>query len=216
MNSLKNKITEILRVNNIVFSLEYHHKGHFIDIKGADDIVTELESWIGYDVLNEYLIGRDIYYNFSGAFILQNDKIMISISFSGPYEGEFEAVELPVDQIFSEESVKKDLENVISAEIDFSELYVQFGYDESEGCKYLDVNYFNETSGNWIELTQTLSVESMTHLKEFIKDYIPSNVPSLNLPKEIEQEYYAECEENKIQYYISSSDLTIEWDAVEN
>ena len=137
MDNLKKKIEEILRVNKINFKLYYHHKGHEIDINGADEIKDDLESWIGYDVLNEYLIGRDIYYNFSGSFILLDDKIMIFLSFVGPYEGEFDPVELPIESIFSNEIIKKDLESVISTKIDFSELYVQFGYDESEDFERL-------------------------------------------------------------------------------
>ena len=215
MENLKNKVEEILRVNKIDFKLFYHHKGHEIDINGADEIKDDLESWIGYDVLNEYLIGRDIYYNFSGSFILQDDKIMIYLSFVGPYEGEFESVELPLDLIFADENVKKDLEKVISTKIDYSELFVQFGYDESDNFKYFNMMYWNEQS-DCIELTENLSMESITQVKDIVKDYIQSNVPSLNLPTDIRQEYYAECEENRIQYYISSSDLTIEWDAVEN
>ena len=86
MESLKKKVEEILRVDKIDFSLEVHHKGHFIDIQGADQIKDDLESWIGYDFLTEYLVSKDIFYNFSGSFILQDDKIMICISFTGPYD----------------------------------------------------------------------------------------------------------------------------------
>ena len=215
MESLKKKVEEILRVDKIDFSLEVHHKGHFIDIQGADQIKDDLESWIGYDFLTEYLVSKDIFYNFSGSFILQDDKIMICISFTGPYDDEFESVELPVDLIFANENAKKDLEKVISGEIDFSELFVQFGYDESEGFKHLDVSYRNETS-KWVELTQSLNSESISHIKDFLEDYIRSNVPSLNLPIEIEQAYYAECDQNTIQYSINSSEMFIEWDAIEN
>ena len=215
MGNLKNKVEEILRVNKIEFDLKYHHKGHFVDITGADQIKDDLESWIGYDFLTEYLVNKDIFYNFSGSFTMHDDKLIICISFTGPYDGEFESVELPLDLIFADENVKKDIEKLISTEIDFSELSVQFGYDESQDFNYLDVSYWNETS-KWIELTQNLSLESISHIKDFVKDYIKSNVPSLNLPREIEQDYYAECEENTICYYIKSSEMVIEWDAVEN
>jgi hypothetical protein len=215
MENLKNKVEKILQVNIIEFELIYHHKGHFIDITGADEIKDDLETWIGYEVLIEYLVGKDILYNFSGSFVLKEDKILIYVSFTGPYEGEFESVELPIDNIFSNENIKKDIEKVISTEIDLSELSVQFCFDESDDFKYFDISYWSETR-NWIELTENLSLESISYVKTFLTDYIKSNVPRLNLPSEIEQEYYAECEENTIRYYINSSDMVIEWDAVEN
>jgi len=215
MKKLRKKIEEILRVNKIDFTLNYHHKGHEININGADEIKDDLESWIGYEVLNEYLIGRDIYYNFSGSFILQDDKIMMNLSFKGPYEGEFEPVELPIESILSNEIIKKDVESVISAKIDYSELFVQFGYDVSEDFKFLNVSYWNE-EGKCIELIEKLSAESISYLKDTLKEYTISNVPCLNLPTEIDQYYYAECEENRIKYYINTSDMCITWDEIEN
>ncbi len=215
MKNLKKKIEEILRINKIDFTLNYHHKGHEININGADEINDDLESWIGYEVLNEYLIGRDIFYNFGGSFILQNNKIMIYLSFEGPYEGEFKPVELPIESIFSNEIIKKDVESVISTKIDYSELFVHFEYDESEDFKYLDVSYWSE-EGKCIELIEKLSAESISYLKDTLKEYTVSNVPCLNLPTEIDQYYYSECEENRIKYYINTSDMCITWDEIEN
>jgi hypothetical protein len=215
MKNLKKKIEEVLRVNKIDFTLNYHHKGHEINIIGADEINGDLESWIGYEVLNEYLIGRDILYNFGGTFILQNNKIMIYLSFEGPYEGEFDPVELQIESIFSNEIIKKDVESVIATKIDYSELFVQFGYDESEDFKYLDVSYWNE-EGKCIELIEKLNAESILYLKDTLKEYTVSKVPCLNLPPEIDQYYYSECEENRIKYYINTSDMCITWDEIEN
>lgn len=53
---LKNQIIEILRENPIGFSVDYFHKGRDITINGADEIKSELEYWIGYEELSEYLI----------------------------------------------------------------------------------------------------------------------------------------------------------------
>jgi hypothetical protein len=215
MESLKNKVEEILLINRIDFDLQYHHKGHFININGADEIKDDLENWIGYEALIQYLIGKDILYNFSGSFLLNEGKILIYVSFTGPYEDEFEPVELPIESIFSDDNIESDLKSIISLEIDYSELFIKFGFDETENFSYFDIYYWDENS-NDIQLTEKLTLNSINYIKDFIKKFVNNNVPSLNLPRDIEQDYYAECEENTIRYYINSSEMVIEWDAVEN
>jgi hypothetical protein len=215
MENLKKKVQEILAVNTIDFDLQYHHKGHFITITGADEIKSNLENWIGYEALIQYLIGKDILYNFSGSFELNEGDILIYVSFTGPYEDEFEPVELPIESIFFDDDIERDLKSVISMEINYSELFIKFGFDETQDFNYLEIYYWDENS-NDIQLTEKLTRNSINYIRNFIKMFLNNNVPRLNLPREIEQDYYAECEENTIRYYINSSHMVIEWDAVEN
>jgi hypothetical protein len=215
MESLKNKVEEILKVNSIDFEIEYHHKGNFVNITGANEIKDDLETWIDTMFLTEYLISKDILYNYSGSFILKESKIFVSISFKGPYNGEFEQVELPIDLVFSDESLKAALLKAITTEIDFSELFMQFGYDEDEGFEYFNLTYWDKNNKD-IDMVEKLGVETITKIKEVVEMSIIDNVPCLILPPDLIQNYYAECEENSIRYIISSSDLEIEWDEIEN
>ena len=117
MECLKNKVEAILRNNKIYFDFQYHHKGHLINIKGADGIKDDLENWIGYDVLTEYLIGKDILYNFSGFFDLNEGEILINLFFTGPYDEEFEPLEMPIKSIFSGENLEKELKSIVSSPV---------------------------------------------------------------------------------------------------
>ena len=212
MEDLKKQLTEILKTEKIYFSFEYQHKAHFVEIHGADQISDDLEYWIGHEVLVQYLLDKNIYYNFEGSFILKDEKILICISFSGPYDDEFEPVTLPVEIILSDKTVKKEIEKAISTELDYSAFLVQFKYEESGKFNYLNLTYWNEIS-NQNEIVDYLNSESISIIKNKVKEFIQNNVPILNLPKNIKQKYFCVAsEENRIKYYISTSEMTIEWE----
>lgn len=211
---LKEQIIEILKENPIDFSLYYYHKGHDIILNGADEIKSELEYWIGYEALVEYFVGQDIYYDFSGSFVLENEELILYVRFSGPYLEEFEPIELPVQSLFEDLEITSAIENIIECEIDFSNIFIQFCYVKNQGFSSFELEYVIDSEVR-IDLKASLNKEIVTEIMEDIESYVVINAPELRLPKDIDQYYTAEYEGGSINYNIDSSEMRIKFDDVQ-
>jgi hypothetical protein len=65
----KNKLQHhINQFGDISFDVILHHKGHLVELPDLGEFKNELEEWIAYSGLAEYLVSKDIYYAFYGPF----------------------------------------------------------------------------------------------------------------------------------------------------
>jgi hypothetical protein len=215
MESLKQKAYEILQKNRIDFDLEYYHKGQSFKVTGADEIKDDLEHWISFNGLPEYLISKGIYSNFSGSIVSEKDKIIFWVSFESPFYDDCEPVVIPEEFFTLNDAIKMDFKSIIGNEIDFSNMFLNFGLDETEGFEHFDICYWTN-NGEDFTLTDKLDIESINKLKEISKEFVIKNANSLIVPEGITQSFHAECQENVIRYYFSTSSLRIEWDEIEN
>ena len=213
--SLKKNLIEILRSNPIEFTLDYHHKGHFVNITGADEIQSELEDWIAYEVLVEYLVGESIFYNFTGSFGIESEKLMIYLWFTGPLADE---EEVDFDLILDYETLKDeyginlhDITNIQNEEI---ETFFGFSYDNINEFERFDF-YCKSNEDEIVKLTEHLTEDQLMDLKKHVASNLICNIPDLNhVPSSLEQNWYVECDGDCINYSITGGPLELNWDDV--
>jgi hypothetical protein len=213
MNNLKQKLEEALKTNKINYVFQYCGFNLDIIIHGADQIKEDISNWLVHD-FSMYLVNKSIFYNFSGSFMIQDEKLKISVSFVGPNDEEFKYINLPLEVLFSDVSIKQAIENIISSTIKIDELSIDFEYSEKNGFKNFEISYVNEKK--IIKLHKLLRNELISHIKDLIKTHVQNNAQFLSLPVDINQEYFATCDDNIINYSIITSNMIIEWDAIEN
>lgn len=213
LNSFKEKLTlKINEIGNISFSVFFHHKGHHVDLPDLGNFKDELEEWIAYSGLAEYLVSKDIYYEFSGAIYLEDDEIFISVQFNGPYDEEFEEMVINIDnetllEVIGTDTLKQPLNNYCS-----DEFFIQFEYDESQGFLSFSADYYDDN--RWIDIKDVFVDGQIERLKKLCEQSVLSNLPTLDVPLELTQDWSASCDQNSVKYSITTGFLKIRFDDI--
>jgi hypothetical protein len=202
----------INQIGDISFDVFLHHKGHHVELPDLGEFKNELEEWIAYSGLAEYLVSKDIYYTFSGTLYLDGDEIMVSVQFSGPYDEEFENTLIEIDnstlaQIIGDDVLKQPLD-------DFNpdEFFIQFEYDQDQGFLGFSADYYVEN--RFIDFQDIFVDQQIERLKSLCEQHVLSNVPTLDVPSDLPQYWSASCDQGSVSYSISTGALILRFDDI--
>ena len=205
-------LRNINQIGDITFDVVLHHKGHHVELPGLGEFKNELEEWIAYSGLAEYLVSKDIYYAFSGTLYLERDEIMVSVQFSGPYDEEFENTLIEIDdssltQIIGDDVLKQPLD-------DFNpdEFFIQFDYDQDQGFLGFSADYYVEN--RFIDFQDIFVEQQIERLKSICEQHVLRNVPSLDVPSDLPQYWSASCDQGSVSYSISTGALILRFDDI--
>jgi len=205
-------LSKIKEVGEISFSVLMHHKGHHVNLPDLGEFQIELEEWIAYSGLAEYLVSKDIYYEFSGVIYLEEDETIISVKFDGPYDEEFEKLVINIDnetllEVIGTDTLKQPFNNYNS-----DEFFIQFEYDESQGFLSFSADYYDDN--RWIDLKDVFVDGQIERLKKLCEQSVLSNLPTLDVPLELTQDWSASCDQNSVKYSITTGFLKIRFDDI--
>jgi len=213
LNSFKEKLTlKINEIGDISFSVLFHHKGHHVNLPDLGEFQIELEEWIAYSGLAQYLVSKDIYYEFSGIIYLEEDEIIISVKFDGPYDEEFEELVINVDNETLAEVIGTDTLKQPLNSFNCDEFFIQFEYDESQGFLNFSADYYDDN--RWIDLKDVFVDGQIERLKKLCEQRVQSNLPTLDVPLELTQDWSASCDQNSVKYSITTGFLKILFDDI--
>jgi hypothetical protein len=213
LEQIKETLITHKRIN---FNLQYHHKGHLIEIEFSQfknhecgEIYDLLEEWLGYGDLNEFLLAHDCFYNFSGWFEYEIEEIVIYIVFTGPYDEEFEtiSVEFDHDFIINELGLGSLVDSIPNFNTDY--FFVVFDLEKEGVIELRDINYYDN---EYIKIN--LGLEQLEVLKKYLTEFVTSKIPSLNIEFPCNQIWFAECYDNQLSIQIKSSPVKIKWDEI--
>ena len=209
---LLEKINIVLKeFKRIDFSMVYHHKGSFIEVeygkkntKECVEFLGDLDYWLGYGDFNEFLISRDIFYNYSGWMEYENDDIILQIEFTGPFDDEFEEVRVNFDESFinTELCIPESIKTIPNFNID--NIYVCFDMEKDSEIHINDFFYYEDS---YIEIA--LEQNQKECLEKYLKDIVNENIPSLNICFPCEQIWSVECIENRCEFSIETSPVKL-------
>lgn len=214
LNKFKIKLYQnILKHGKIQFKVDYHHKGHYVELPELGDFTEELEAWIAYEGLSEYLISNNIYYNFSGAIFLNKIDMILSVNFNGPYDQEYEETMISIDdksinQVIGNDELKRTIKK-----FDPNELCIDFDYIKGDGFMRFSASYRHDDE--YIDLHDLFVQEQIERLKIYCEKHVLGNIPILNVPSDLEQFFeHAYCQEGCVKYHISTGDLNLKFDDI--
>lgn len=205
-------LRNIKKIGDISFDVFLHHKGHHVELPDLGEFKDELEEWIAYSGLAEYLVSKDIYYAFSGTIYLDEEEVMVSVKFSGPYDDEFENTLIEIDNstlahITGDETLKQPLNDFNS-----DEFFIQFEYDQEQG--YLDFSADYYVENGFIDFQDIFIDQQIERLKSLCEQHVLSNVPTLNVPSDLPQYWSASCDQGSVSYSISTGSLILRFDDI--
>lgn len=209
----KNKLQHhINQFGDISFDVILHHKGHLVELPDLGEFKNELEEWIAYSGLAEYLVSKDIYYAFYGSLYLEREEIRVSVHFSGPYEEEFEDSLIEIDnstlaQIIGDDVLKQPLN-------DFNQdkFIMQFEYDQHQGFLSFSADYY--VVNRFIDFQDIFVDRQIERLKSLCEQHVLSNVPTLDVPSDLPQYWSASCDQGSVSYSISTGALILRFDDI--
>jgi hypothetical protein len=192
---LKDKIYAVLsETQTIKFKVSHEIAMREIEIDYAGEYSDSIKDWIGYGGLYKSI--QNEYYDYEGKIILEENNIVVWVGFNGPFDGEFESVNLSLDTDITSSQL-----NIMEIEsVDLKSLYVSFDYSPDDIFTNFTAIYLNN-SETYI-LNEFLNIEQISSLKDYCKDVILSNIPSLNVSQRVNQNWIAMCEDNVVSYSI--------------
>ena len=205
-------LQNIKQTGDITFSVFPHHKGHHVELPDLGEFKNELEEWIAYSGLAEYLVSRNIFYAFSGCIYLEGDEIMVSVQFDGPYDEEFENAIIEIDKsmlatIIGDDPLKQPFDD-----FNIDEFYIQFEYDQDKGYLGFSADYYVEN--RFVEFQDIFVEQQIERLKNICEQHVLSNVPTLDVPSDLPQYWSASCDQGSVSYSISTGSLHVRFDDI--
>jgi hypothetical protein len=205
MNDIITEINRIIRLNKTIeFCVYRHFNGHIIDLKIDGQNVERgmpfyenFEDWIGYGPVLTFLQANEVWYDFNGTIIMENNQCYLNLNFEGPYEDEFEPIFINIPTSIYQNIPEFD------KRFDSNNLYISFTLENNI--------YTNEIQvvGKHNLLKINLCSQSLEIIRDYLKDYINSNKPILSIPFECEQIYDFECEENTLTTRIRAENIRL-------
>ncbi len=156
-----------------------------------------INDWLGYGGFYKG-IGNDLY-DYNGYIIKKSNEIVAFVSFEGPFEGEFEPVEIILDRDYFL-NLKLEIPEIV--DFDPFSLFVTFDFSNDKGFMEFSAQYFLEDK--MIELHKLMNQDKMVIFQDYYRSKIHSNIQKLDLCQNVEQYWSAYCQENQLRYYIST------------
>lgn len=198
----------------IKFDVSFEMKGCIVAIeigeKQNEDcgpIYKLLQQWLGYDEFVEYLVSQDVQNNFEGNFFLKEDEIFINLVLKGNYYEYDDSDKWTI--VFEEDFITNELNidlSTIGIEDGFEEenWSVQFNKLKNSPIKNLELSYYSD---DWH--TIELDEKQLNKLTLFIESEIEESLPEFNVAFDCAIEWEAECVENSIDYYFTSTPILL-------
>jgi len=211
--AFKQKLIHHIKNNDqLHFDVTLHHKGHFVELPNLGDFNHELEEWIAYTGLAEYLVDRDIYYCYSGFIYLENEEVTISVQFKGPYDQEFEDTQIIISEVhliplYGEQDFTNRFANYNP-----DNLVIDFEYEPNCGYTYFNLNYYQNDI--LIEQHELFNEEQTNKLKTICNTIIQDNIPVLNAFPNVKQNWEVSCEENLLHYTVTTDPVKLLYDDI--
>ena len=201
MVDIKQILERILAfVNEIEFTV--YHENVMREIRSSYDGEHSkiINDWLGYGGFFNSL-GNDLY-DYNGKIIKKDNEIIAFVSFFGPFEGEFDSIEIILDRDYFV-NLKLEIPEIV--EFDPFSLLVSFDYSKDKEFVSFTALYLN----GMIEINSLFDQKRMIIFQDYFKSIIHSNVQRLDLDQNIKQYWSAYCQENQLRYYIHSEFLEI-------
>lgn len=214
-DELKQNLKETLnKFNRIDFKVFHHHKGHEIDIRIGNlkndecgIINSQLESWLGYEEFSEFLISHDIFYDFKGWIVNENDDIVIYVIFWGPYDDEFESIFFQFEDDFVKNKLLINSNLIKKNDFDVSNLYFNFSFENSAEIEFGELYYLDDKI--------ILDDNQLKLIKLYLQDELTKiTPPKLNIDFDCIQNWSLECYENNLNYKIFTNPIKFYWDEI--
>ena len=198
----------------IKFDVYFEMKGCIVAIeigeKQNEDcgpIFKLLELWLGYDEFVEYLVSQDVQNNFEGHFFINEDEIFINLILKGNYYEYDDSDKWTI--VFEEDFITNELNidlSTIGIEDGFEEenWSVQFNKLKNSPIKNLELSYYSD---DWH--TIELDEKQLNNLTLFIESEIEESLPEFNGDFDCAIEWEAECIENSIDFYYTSTPILL-------
>jgi hypothetical protein len=214
-SDLKSLIFNTLKEHGkIKFDVYFEMKGVNLEVEIGENkneqcgpIFKELEYWICYDRFVDYLVSHDVQHNFEGHFFINEDEIFINLILKGNYYEYDDSDKWTI--VFEEDFITNELNidlSTIGIEDGFEEenWSVQFNKLKNSPIKNLELSYYSD---DWH--TIELDEKQLNKLTLFIESEIEESLPEFNVAFDCAIEWEAECVENSIDYYFTSTPILL-------
>lgn len=199
---------------DIKFNVTFEMKGCIVAIEIGEKqnvdcgpIFKLLEQWLGYEDFIDYLISKDVQHNFEGNFFIKEDEIFMNLILKGNYYeyDDSDRWTIVFEEDFITDELKIDLSS-IGIEDGFEEenWSVQFNKLKDAPIKNLELSYLSDDC-HTIELDE----KQLNVLNQFIESELEQSLPEFNIEFDCAIVWEAECVENSIDYYFTSTPILL-------
>jgi hypothetical protein len=198
----------------IKFDVASEQGGHIVEIEigrqqnnDCGPIFKELVQWLVYDEFIDILASKGVQHNFEGNFFINEDEIFINLILKGNFFEYDDSDKWTI--VFEEDFITNEL-NIdlftIGIEDGFEEenWSVQFNKLKNAPIKNLELSYYSD---DWH--TIELDENQLNKLTLFIESEIEESLPEFNVDFDCAIEWEAECVENSIDYYYTSTPILL-------
>lgn len=207
MNDIQRFLNKILSDDGVItFKVSHENSMREIESSYNGEHSKEINNWLGYGGLYDALDNE--YYDYHGKITINGNAIEAQIRFEGPFEDEFENVQIKINEDEFTKLFSNELEKLSIVNYNPEAFYLSFDYSYSDGFSGFTANYYTE-SNKLIELQNIMSPDQIIQLQNYCKTRIYSNIPRLNIVQNVNQHWIATCEENKMQFSIFTDYITI-------
>jgi len=208
----------------IEFENEFHHKGSVFSssIPKEKKLSEEIDNWINYDEpgIKDFLVDNGIFYDYNGKFLLEQDEVILHLTFRGPYDGEKDDVFISLDEYNLPNPIKNRILKTVK-EINKDDFILNFLYEENVFEKF-EFDYYYE--GNIILSDKDFNEVELVELKKIVEQEIKKESYVLDfqymgekfIHLKNEDVDYVECydDSNKL-YFFSSETYKIKFDDID-
>ena len=202
MNDIREILEYVISVDGqITFSVFHQNVMREVDSSYHGEYSQIINDWLGYGGFYNS-IGNE-YYDYNGKIIVIENQIVALVSFEGPFEGEFEPIDVKMTTDIFFELYSRDIDGLEKEKFDPEALYISFDFCEEKGFSGFTANYYAEDD-KLIEFHNLMDSKQIDKFQNYFRILIYSNIPRLEFVQNIKENWIACCEENKLEYSITT------------